>query len=107
MRWNGATTCLIPATHYYEWETATGEKVKYAIEPKNYDGFYLARIYRIEAGKPVFTILTSAAAEGTSFIHDRMTVILPSEATTEWWNPRYHGNDILMAALTEMEYMAC
>ena len=99
--------CLIPAAHYYEWEKAEGKKVKYAIEPKNSDGFYLAGIYRIEAGKPVFTILTSAAAEGISFIHERMPVILPSEATTDWLNPRYHGNDILRAALTEMEYKAC
>ena len=99
--------CLIPAAHYYEWEKAEGKKVKYAIEPKNSDGFYLAGIYRIEAGKPVFTILTSAAAEGISFIHERMPVILPSEATTDWLNPRYHGNDILRAALTDMEYKAC
>ena len=99
--------CLIPVAHYYEWEKAAGKKVKYAIEPKNSDGFYLAGIYRIEAGKPVFTILTSAAAEGISFIHERMPVILPSEATTDWLNPRYHGNDILRAALTDMEYKAC
>ena len=38
--------CLIPAAHYYEWEKAGGKKVKYAIEPKNSDGFYLAGIYR-------------------------------------------------------------
>lgn len=99
--------CLIPAVHYYEWEKATGKKVKYAIEPKNADGFYLAGIYRIEAGKPVFTILTSSAAESISFIHERMPVILPNEATSDWLNPRYHGNDILRVALTEMKYKAC
>lgn len=27
--------------------------------------------------------------------------------TTDWLNPRYHGNDILRAALTDMEYKAC
>lgn len=55
--------CLIPARHYYEWEKADGRKVKYAIEPKNSDGFFLAGIYRLEAGRPVFTVLTRDAAE--------------------------------------------
>lgn len=99
--------CLVPAAHYYEWEKTAGKKIKYAIEPKNSDGFYLAGIYRIEAGKPVFTILTSAAAEGISFIHERMPVILPQEAKKDWLNPRYHGSDILRSALTEMEFKAC
>lgn len=63
--------------------------------------------YKIATAINVFTILTSAAAEGISFIHERMPVILPSEAATDWLNPRYHGNDILRTALTEMEYKAC
>ena len=99
--------CLIPAAHYYEWEKAAGKKVKYAIEPQNSNGFYLAGIYRIEAGKPVFTILTTEAAEGISFIHERMPMILPREAIRDWLNPTYHGDDILKVALKEMEYKAC
>lgn len=99
--------CLIPAAHYFEWEKTEGRKIKYAIEPCQADGFYLAGIYRIENGKPVFTVLTRAAAEGIAFIHERMPVIIPKEATTDWLNPRYHGNDILGVALTEMEYKAC
>lgn len=43
--------CLIPAQHYYEWEKMDGKKVKYAIEPKGSDGFFLAGIYRMEGGK--------------------------------------------------------
>lgn len=99
--------CLIPAAHYFEWEKAEGRKIKYAIEPCQTNGFYLAGIYRNENGKPVFTVLTRAAAEGIAFIHERMPVIIPQEAITDWLNPRYHGNDILGAALTEMEYKAC
>lgn len=99
--------CLIPAQHYYEWEKADGRKVKYAIEPKDSVGFFLAGIYRLEAGKPVFTVLTRSAAEGIAFIHERMPVILPNEATTDWLNPKYHGDDILKTAMTQMEYEAC
>ena len=99
--------CLIPAQHYYEWEKVDGRKVKYSIEPKDSEAFFLAGIYRMEAGKPVFTILTRSAAEGIAFIHERMPVILPVEAATDWLNPKYHGDDILKAAMTQMKYEAC
>ena len=99
--------CLIPAQHYYEWEKTDGKKVKYAIEPKGSDGFFLAGIYRMEAGKPVFTILTRSAVEGIAFIHERMPVILPNEVTADWLNPKYHGEDILKAAMTQMKCQNC
>ena len=99
--------CLIPAQHYYEWEKMDGKKVKYAIEPKGSDGFFLAGIYRQEGGKPVFTILTRSAAEGIAFIHERMPVILPNEVTADWLNPKYHGDDILQAAITQMKFKIC
>ena len=99
--------CLIPAQHYYEWEKADGKKVKYAIEPEGSEGCFLAGIYRMEAGKPVFTILTRGAAEGIAFIHERMPVILPNGVTADWLNPKYHGNDILQAAITQMKFKIC
>ena len=99
--------CLIPAQHYYEWEKTDGRKVKYAIEPKDSEGLFLAGIYRLEEGKPVFTILTRDAAEGITFIHERMPVILPNEAAEDWLNPQYHGNDILQAAITQMKFKTC
>ena len=99
--------CLIPAQHYYEWEKTDGKKVKYAIEPEGADGFFLAGIYRMEAGKSVFTILTRSAVEGIAFIHERMPVILPNEAAEDWLNPKYHGKDILKTAVNQMKYVAC
>ena len=91
--------CLIPAQHYYEWKKTDGKKVKYAIEPEGADGFFLAGIYRMEAGKPVFKILTRDAAEGIAFIHERMPVILPNEAVSDWLNPKCHGKDIWKTAV--------
>ena len=99
--------CLIPAQHYYEWEKVDGKKVKYAIESEGSEGCFLAGIYRMEAGKPVFTILTRSAAEGIAFIHERMPVILPNEAAEDWLNPKYHGDDILQAAITQMKFKIC
>ena len=81
--------------------------MKYAIEPEGAEGFFLAGIYRIEAGKPVFTVLTRSAADGIAFIHERMPVILPNEAAEDWLNPKYHGNDILKTAVTQMKYQNC
>ena len=81
--------------------------MKYAIEPEGLEGFFLAGIYRMEAGKPVFSILTRDAAEGIAFIHERMPVILPHAAAPDWLNPKYHGKDILKMAVTQMKYQSC
>jgi len=99
--------CLIPANHYFEWEKKTDSKIKYAIEPKHSEEFFLAGIYRIEGGKPVFVILTRDAADGIAFIHNRMPVMIPREAALDWLNPNNHGNDILKTALVDMEYTTC
>ncbi len=97
--------CLIPADHYFEREKKAG--IKYAIEPKHSEGFFLAGIYRMEEGRPVFVILARDASDGISFIHNRMPVILPGEAAMDWLNPQCDGNDLLKAALEDMEYTAC
>ncbi len=99
--------CLIPADHYFEWEKKADSKIKYAIEPNHSEGFFLAGIYRIEEGKPVFVILTRDASDGIAFLHNRMPVILPVEAAMDWLNPNYHGSDILKTALVDMEYTIC
>ncbi len=77
--------CLIPASHYYEWQTQGNRKVKHAIktvEPM----IYMAGIYRFEEKEelPVFTILTRAAANWIRDIHDRMPVILPHSVSGDW-----------------------
>jgi len=68
--------CLIPASGYYEWEKRAKEKIKYAIKPEGANLLYMAGIYRIEEGLPVFSVLTRTIAPGIAFIHDSMPVIL-------------------------------
>ncbi len=99
--------CLIPAARYFEWERTASGKTKYAIAPKEGAGFFLAGIYRLEEGKPVFSILTRSPSKDIAFIHDRMPVILPSKVINDWLNPRYNGAEILQAAATDMVYKAC
>ena len=71
------------------------------------DGFFLAGIYRMEQGRPVFSILTKDPVESIAFIHNRMPVILPNDAMQDWLNPKYDGIEILGAALGDMKYVQC
>ena len=96
--------CLVPASNYFEWEKRGREKVKYAIRPVGRPILYMAGVYRMEGGRPVFAILTREPAEPIAFIHDRMPVILPSEAQAEWLDIRNDGRDVLKSALTDMSY---
>lgn len=78
--------CLIPAARYFEWEAREGKKVKYSLRPQQEGLFTLAGLYRSESGAktPVFVILTAPAAEGISFIHERMPLILSKEQREDW-----------------------
>ena len=65
--------CVIPASHYFEWERRGAARTKYAIRPAHADTLYLAGIYHLENHDgviiPAFTILTRDAAPGIAFIH--------------------------------------
>ena len=80
--------CLIPATGYFEWETREKQKIKYQLRPAKQGMFTFAGLYRSEMGAktPVFVLLTAPAAEGISFIHDRMPLILSPEQRQDWLN---------------------
>lgn len=96
--------CAIPATSYYEWERRGKEKIKYAISPVGQPLFYLAGVYRLEGGRPAFTILTREPAQNIAFIHDRMPVILPPELAADWTDPRYRGEELLRHAVLGVAY---
>ena len=96
--------CLIPADCYYEWQKTGQGKQKYQITPTNTNGFFLAGIYRIEQGFPVFSVLTKEPVESIAFIHNRMPVILPEEIILDWLNPQYHGQELLNSALQNMSF---
>ena len=100
--------CVIPASHYFEWERRGAARTKYAIRPAHADTLYLAGIYHLENHDgvivPAFTSLTRDAAPGIAFIHPRMPVLLPPDATADWLNPGHNAEEVIAAALTEMEY---
>ena len=86
--------CVIPASYYFEWEhltTASGKKKtgeKFRIQPEGSSIVFFAGLYRIEEIKgvkvPVFTILTTEAAEEIRFIHYRMPVMLAEDDADRW-----------------------
>ena len=99
--------CLIPADCYYEWQKTGQGKQKYELAPEGANGFFLAGIYRIEQGRPVFSILTKDPVESIAFIHNRMPVILPNESMRDWLNPRFYGAEIIKAAIYDMTFSQC
>ncbi len=77
--------CIVPASYYFEWEKQQGIKIKHAIHPAGNNAMFMAGIYRMEQNKPVFCILTRSIAPDIAFIHDRMPVILDSNAQKHGW----------------------
>lgn len=96
--------CIIPASYYFEWEKRGKERIKYAIAPEGSRTIYMAGIYRKEGSRAACTILTRAPAPEIAFIHDRMPVILPTEAVSDWLNIRYDAQEVLRAAVVDVEY---
>ena len=100
--------CLIPASHYFEWEKRDGKRAKYAIRPAHADTLYLAGIYHFEnhdgVTVPSFVILTREAAPDIAFIHNRMPVILPEGRAADWLNPDNDAEKIIQSALQDMTY---
>ena len=100
--------CIIPASHYYEWEhlkdAANGrEKTgdKYILQTKDKEMTYLCGLYRIVGNLPYFVILTRQPGESIRFIHDRMPLILPEECIDEWIKPDSVPEDIIKNAITD------
>ena len=100
--------CIVPASWYFEWEhlklndgkTKTGDK--YMIQPWNSTMTWLAGLYRIENGLPVFVVLTREPSEELRFIHDRMPLIFPEQLVDEWIRPGAKPEELVREALTDM-----
>lgn len=98
--------CLIPASHYFEWSHDAGAKMKYAIRPEGAGMLYMAGLYRLEEGRPVFTILTREPAPQIAFIHNRMPVILPRDAAGAWLRLQTPAAQVLAQAEQHVVYGA-
>lgn len=91
--------CLVPATGFYEWQMQGTRKRPYHIRVKDQEYFAMAGIYDTwsKEGKDLvtFSILTTAANEAISPVHDRMPVILSPERESEWASKEILSADTL------------
>lgn len=101
-----AGRCLIPANGYFEWETREKQKIKYQLRPAKEGLFTFAGLYHAETGAetPVFVILTTPAASGISFIHDRMPLILSPEQRETWLTDATGAARLLEEGMQEIVY---
>ncbi len=81
--------CLIPASAYFEWDHRGERKNKMMFWPEGEKLTYLCGLYRVEDDPrhPAFAVLTREAASAVAAFHDRMPVMLPEEAATQWLQP--------------------
>lgn len=76
--------CLIPIDGYYEWQVTETGKQPWFITGLSGKGLVLAGLYEGETT----TIVTAAATDTTSFIHDRRPVIVAKDYWDAWLSPQ-------------------
>lgn len=91
--------CILPASHFFEWQHMGKERVRYECRLEQGKPMYLAGLYRFEPQRslPVFVILTRAAEGSMAEIHDRMPVIVPQEGLRTWLCDDVHAPQIFTA----------
>ena len=103
--------CLIPADGFYEWKVVPGQKRKQPMyihaaagEPLAFAGLWEVwkdpnptEAERAEGGGVLrsCTIITGQPNDKVEPIHDRMPVMLPREAWSEWLDPAVGDLDLL------------
>jgi putative SOS response-associated peptidase YedK len=102
--------CLVPIDNFFEWRAIKGQKAKqpYAIAMKSGEPFAVAAIWE-RWQRPgsnewlrTFCIITCAANELISSIHDRMPVIIPRPSYDRWpANIEPDPRDLLVAYPSE------
>jgi putative SOS response-associated peptidase YedK len=77
--------CLVVIDSFYEWNTEGGRKVPYRILMKDDDILVLAGIWDEWRGLKTFSIITTEPNKEMAIIHNRMPVVLKTEADFDLW----------------------
>ena len=76
---------IIPVNGFYEWKNEKGHKSPYHIQAVDQPALALGGIYQVsKEGELQCCIVTTAANEAMSQIHQRMPVILSSDNMQDW-----------------------
>ncbi|MGH8254305.1 MAG: SOS response-associated peptidase, partial [Steroidobacteraceae bacterium] len=108
--------CLVPVLGWYEWHATPEGKVPYFIHLPAMAGFCFAGLWsawRDPTGETQrsFAILTRLASPAMQAVHNRMPVVLPQAAWTDWLSdwPADHARrlaDHVANALNDFEFYA-
>lgn len=85
--------CLVPADGWYEWKREGGAKQPYLMTPPDGSSLAMAGIYSTwrenDEAEPLVTcsVLTAAAVGRLTDVHDRMPLLLPQGAWSQWLDP--------------------
>lgn len=95
--WRGSwqhKRCLVPASYWYEWSQAAGQRVPWAFRPRDDTEMMLAGIWD-EWTDPVtdelvisFAIITQPAVSALAEIHHRMPIVLAPQVWESWISRR-------------------
>lgn len=99
--------CIVPASGFYEWMKKEGGKQPYYITAADGDLLGFAGLWENWSGPngeelESCTILTTAANDDVSRLHDRMPVILAPEDYDEWLGA---GGDATSAQLSQLKHL--
>ncbi|MRX70767.1 SOS response-associated peptidase [Bacillus lacus] len=110
--------CIIPCSGYFEWARSESGKQPYRFHMRNNKPFALAGLYETwSSSSDVIhscTILTTEANDLQAEIHERMPVILNSEAVSVWLREEstlpdlqsllvlYSSSEMTMTALSDL-----
>jgi len=97
--------CLVLADGWYEWQRAGAVKQPWYMSFDDGQPFGMAGLWERwrdpASGEPLESccIVTTAPAPAVAHVHDRMPVIVPAAAYTEWLDPRNGDTDRLARLL--------
>ena len=99
--------CLVPTTGFYEWRREGKAKVPFYFSPAKPQPLVFAGLWE-DWGNGTeqirsFTILTTAANETMSTVHDRMPIILQPKDWGRWLDPKINDITALMDLLQPCE----
>lgn len=83
--------CLVLADGWYEWK----DKKPFHFRMPDNEPFAFAGLWSAWNDLETFTIFTAESEGIASGYHDRMPVILPSNAYDVWTDPSIDGNDLI------------
>lgn len=91
--------CLIPADGFLEWKKLRGGKHPFYFQLQGRELFAFAGLWERWQATPGLTldsccILTTTPNEMVAKVHDRMPVILPSDAYSTWLSPATPAPDL-------------